>query len=62
MEADRKTDKEQMLAEMKAYQGTLARMDANMGSMQAELKSAIEDMKINGDETMACQEKTEARL
>jgi hypothetical protein len=57
-----KDDKEQMLAEMKAYQGALARMDANMGSMRAELKSAIEDMTFNGEETMACQEKTEARL
>jgi uncharacterized protein with HEPN domain len=39
-----------------------ARVDAKMRSMQAELKSAIKDLKINGEETMACQEKTEARL
>jgi hypothetical protein len=51
--------KEQMLAEMKANQ---ARTDANIGSMKAELKSAIKDLKSNGEETMACQEKTEARL
>jgi hypothetical protein len=44
MEADRKTDKEQMLAVIKANQ---ARMDANMGSMQAELKSAIKNERLN---------------
>jgi hypothetical protein len=49
-----------MLAEMKAYQEMTARMDANTGSMQAELKRVIEDMKIIGEETMVCQEKTEA--
>jgi hypothetical protein len=37
-------------------------MGANMGSMQVELKSAIQDLKINGEETMACQEKMETRL
>jgi hypothetical protein len=30
--------------------------------MQVELKRAIEDMRIIGEETMACQKKTEARL
>jgi hypothetical protein len=49
-------------AKMEALTEMTARMDANMRSMQAELKSAIEDLKINGEETMAYQEKTEARL
>jgi hypothetical protein len=56
------TDKEQMLSEMKTNQEMTARMDAKIGSMKAELKSAIEDLKTFGEETMACQEKTEARL
>jgi hypothetical protein len=61
MEVDRKADREQMLAGMKANQAKAdahqakmealtemtARIDAIMGSMQAELESAIEDMKIN---------------
>jgi hypothetical protein len=59
MEVDRKADKKQMLVEMKANQ---TRMDANMGSMKAELKSTIKDMKINGEEAMACQETVEERL
>jgi hypothetical protein len=33
-------DKEQVLAEMKANQETTARMDAKMGAVQVELKSA----------------------
>jgi hypothetical protein len=37
-------------------------MTANMGSMKAELKSAIKDLKINGEETVAYQGKTEARV
>jgi hypothetical protein len=36
-DADRKTDKEQMLAEMKANQKMTATMDSKIGSMQAEL-------------------------
>jgi hypothetical protein len=47
MEADRKTDKEEMLAEMKANQAKAdthqAKMEALTGPMQAELKSAIEE-------------------
>jgi hypothetical protein len=39
-----------------------ARMDANMGSMKAELKSAIENLKTNQEETMACQGNMEACL
>jgi hypothetical protein len=61
------TDKKKMLAEIKADRKTdtermIARMDAKMGSMQTELKSAIKDLKFNREETMACQEIMEARL
>jgi hypothetical protein len=66
---DRKTDTERMMARMDtiqekadANQETTARMDAKMGSMKAELKSAIKDLKFNCEETMACQEIMEARL
>jgi hypothetical protein len=38
-DANRKTDKEQMLAAMKANQEMTARMEASIGSMQAELKA-----------------------
>jgi hypothetical protein len=38
------------------------KMDANMGSMKAELKSAIENLKTNQEETMACQGNVEACL
>jgi hypothetical protein len=80
MEADRKTDKEHMLAEMKANQAkadalqakmesNLEKMDANLKSMQErmntghkEMMAWLKDLKINGEETMACQENTEARL
>jgi Tfp pilus assembly protein FimV len=51
-DAARKADKEEMLAEMKA----------NMDSTQAALKSAIKEMKLNREETMACQGNMEARL
>jgi hypothetical protein len=55
-----------MLEEMKANQAKAdahhSKMEANMRSMLAELKCAIKDLKINGEETMACQEKTEVRL
>jgi hypothetical protein len=50
VKADRKTDTERMIARMDAIQEkadanqeTTARMDAKMGSMQAELRSAIKD-------------------
>jgi hypothetical protein len=63
------TDTERMIARMDAIQEkadanqeTTARMDAKMGSMQAARKSAIKDIKFNREETMACLEKTEARL
>jgi hypothetical protein len=56
----------EMQEEIKANQAKAdahqAKMEALTGSMQAELKYAIEDLKINGEETMAYQEKTEARL
>jgi hypothetical protein len=45
-----------MLAEM------TIKMEANMWSMQAALKSAIKGMKFNREETMACQGNMEARL
>jgi hypothetical protein len=61
-DADRQTDKEQMLATIKANPEMTARMDAKIGSMQAKIKSAIESMKIIEEETMARQQKTEARL
>jgi hypothetical protein len=40
-EADRKTDTERMIARMDAIQETTVRMDAKMGSMREEIKSAI---------------------
>jgi hypothetical protein len=51
-----------MLAEMKANQEMMARMDAKIWSMQAELKSATKDSKFNREETKACQGNMEARL
>jgi signal transduction histidine kinase len=46
----------------KAYREDLKEMKANMRSMQVELKSTIKNFKFNGEETTACQEKTEACL
>jgi hypothetical protein len=47
----------------------MARMDANLKSTQERMNAGhkkmmawIKDLKINGEETMACQEKTEPRL
>jgi Mlc titration factor MtfA (ptsG expression regulator) len=69
MQEDRKTDTERMIARMDAIQEKAdaseemtARMDAKMGSMKAELKSAIKDLKFDREETMACQEMMEASL
>jgi hypothetical protein len=77
-DAARKADKEERLAAMKANEEMTARMDAKIGSMHDELKSTIEeqmkdamqsmlnawltDIKNDREETMACQETTEARL
>jgi hypothetical protein len=68
MDANTKTMQENLAkadahqAKMEALTEMTARMQANMGSMKAELKSAIEDMKIIGEETMAGHETMEARL
>jgi hypothetical protein len=50
-------------------ESNLEKMDANLKSMQErmnaghkEMMAWLKDLKINGEETMACQEKTEARL
>jgi hypothetical protein len=54
--------RKEMLAVIKANEETTAKMEANMGSLRDALKSDIKKLKFNREETMACQEKTEARL
>jgi hypothetical protein len=59
---NRKTDKEEMLAAIKANEETTTRMDANMETMRTELISTIKNLKLNREETTACQETMGARL
>jgi hypothetical protein len=50
-------------AEMDAmHEKMMARIEANMDSMQAKLISTIKNFKFNGEETTVCQETMEARL
>jgi uncharacterized protein YaaN involved in tellurite resistance len=54
--------RKEMLAAIKANEETTTRMDANLGSMRTELKSAIREIEFSCEETMACQGNMEARL
>jgi hypothetical protein len=51
-DADRKADREEMLAAIKANEGTTARMDAKIGSMHDELKSTIEEGRKDAMQSM----------
>jgi hypothetical protein len=58
-----------MLAEMQEMKANQAKMDANLKFMRQEMNAGhkeimawLKDLKINGEETMTCQEKTEVRL
>jgi hypothetical protein len=61
-DADRKADKEEMLAAIKANQETTTRMEANVDSIKAALKRAIREIKFSRGEATARQETMEARL
>jgi hypothetical protein len=58
MEFDRKTDKEEMKADRNAYREDVKEVMAIIKSWSGDLKADCE----NGEETVACQEKAEARL
>jgi ABC-type Zn2+ transport system substrate-binding protein/surface adhesin len=69
MEARRNAWRKETTACQAAMESNLEKMDANLKSMQErmnaghkEIMAWLKDLKINGEETMACQEKTEARL
>jgi hypothetical protein len=69
-EVDRRTDKEQMLAEIlgkadadrKAYREDLKEIKSGQAEMRSIVNAWLTDMRISRKETMACQEMTQARL
>jgi hypothetical protein len=55
MREDMKAGQEQMMTDRKTYQGMLVKINARM-------EAWLTDRNDTREETMACQEKTEARL